>query len=214
MLPTHLRQFLSSFSAAPKMAGPKTKPPPPPTVPTAIKSSQDVKPGEGVEYATFAAGCFWGVEHLFNKHYSHLPQFSAISGYTGGDPSSKNPTYRQVCSGTTGHAEAVRVGYQKGSVGYGELVEFFYRTHDPTTKDSQGPDRGTQYRSAIFYHSPEQKEIAEKVTAEVQEKYLKNRKIVTEITQAGPWYDAEDYHQEYLTNNPGGYECPTHMFYW
>ncbi|RSH91520.1 Peptide-methionine (S)-S-oxide reductase [Saitozyma podzolica] len=253
MLPSHLRQFLSSFSAAPKMAGPKTKPPPPPTVPTAIKSSQDVKPGEGVEYATFAAGCFWGVEHLFNKHYSHLPQFSAISGYTGGDPSSKSPSrylvdpgssihrfrdldrrprrgnakasccldagadcvaYRQVCSGTTGHAEAVRVDYQKGSVGYGELVEFFYRTHDPTTKDSQGPDRGTQYRSAIFYHSPEQKEIAEKVTAEVQEKYLKNRKIVTEITEAGPWYDAEDYHQEYLTNNPGGYECPTHIFYW
>jgi peptide-methionine (S)-S-oxide reductase len=125
----------------------------------------------------------WGVEHLFNKHYSHLPQFSAISGYTGGDPSSKSPSrylvdpgssihrfrdldrrprrgnakalccldagadcvaYRQVCSGTTGHAEAVRVGYQKGSVGYGELVEFFYRTHDPTTKDSQGPDRGTR----------------------------------------------------------------------
>jgi peptide-methionine (S)-S-oxide reductase len=128
----------------------------------------------------------WGVEHLFNKHYSHLPQFSAISGYTGGDPSIKNPSrcrvvsildpqstifgtkvvvhvvtvsryricwldastdyvaYRQVCSGTTGHAEAVRVGYQKGSVGYGELVEFFYRTHDPTTKDSQGPDRGTR----------------------------------------------------------------------
>ncbi|KAL7424540.1 hypothetical protein Q5752_000224 [Cryptotrichosporon argae] len=192
--------------------GPKT--PPAPTVPTAIKSREEAKLGEGVEVATFASGCFWGTEHLFSKHYAHLPQFSAISGYTGGLDSSTNPSYKQVCTGATGHAEAVRVTYQKGSVGYGELVEFFYRTHDPTTKDRQGPDRGTQYRSAIFFHTPEQKEVAEKVTAEVQEKYLKGKPIATEISPAGVWYNAEDYHQQYLDNNPGGYECPTHMFYW
>ncbi|KAK4685775.1 peptide-methionine (S)-S-oxide reductase, partial [Tremellales sp. Uapishka_1] len=213
MLP--IRNFLASFNTSASrasMKGPKT--PPAPTVPTAMASRENAVLGEGIEYATFASGCFWGTEHLFSKHYSHLPQFSAISGYTGGRDSSTPPTYRQVCSGTTGHAEAVRVGYQKGSVGYGELVEFFYRTHDPTTKDRQGPDAGSQYRSAIFYHSPEQEEVAKKVTAEVQEKYLKSKKIQTEIAKAGTWYPGEDYHQNYLDINPGGYECPTHMFYW
>lgn len=122
--------------------------------------------------------------------------------------------YRQVCTGATGHAESVKLTYRTGSVGYGELVEFFYRTHDPTTEDRQGPDRGTQYRSAIFYTTPEQKEVAEKVTSEVQEKYHKGSKIVTQIAPLGKWYNAEDYHQQYLDNNPGGYECPTHRFYW
>nr|XP_019043867.1 peptide-methionine (S)-S-oxide reductase [Kwoniella bestiolae CBS 10118]OCF22797.1 peptide-methionine (S)-S-oxide reductase [Kwoniella bestiolae CBS 10118] len=214
--------------------------PPAPTVETAIKGRESVKLGEGdeiggeitwkiwrrdmiglmltllingvVEHATFASGCFWGTEHLFSKHYGHLPQFKAISGYTGGQ--AENPSYRQVCSGTTGHAEAVQLSYQTGSVSYAELVEFFYRTHDPTTVDRQGPDRGSQYRSAIFFHSPEQEELAKKVTEEVQEKYLKGKPIVTQITKAGKWYPAEDYHQEYLDNNPGGYECPTHRFYW
>ncbi|WVF67349.1 peptide-methionine (S)-S-oxide reductase [Kwoniella sp. CBS 6097] len=188
------------------------KAPPAPTVPTAIKGREEVKLGEGVEHATFASGCFWGTEHLFSKHYGHLPQFSAISGYTGGQAS--DPSYRQVCSGSTGHAEAVRLTYQSGSVSYAELVEFFYRTHDPTTADRQGPDRGTQYRSAIFCEDDKQEEVAKKVTAEVQEKYLKGRPIVTQIVQAGKWWPAEDYHQEYLDNNPGGYECPTHRFYW
>ncbi|KLT38719.1 methionine sulfoxide reductase A [Cutaneotrichosporon oleaginosum] len=192
--------------------GPQT--PPPPTVPTAIKSREEAKLGDGTEVATFASGCFWGTEHLFNKYYSHLPQWKIEVGYTGGRDDAKDPSYQQVCSGNTQHAEAVRLHYQKGAVGYGELVEFFYRTHDPTTLNSQGPDRGTQYRSAIFYHTPEQLATAKAVTAEVQDKYLKDRKIVTEISPAAKWWTAEEYHQKYLDNNPGGYECPTHRMYW
>ncbi|KAK1922297.1 peptide methionine sulfoxide reductase MsrA [Papiliotrema laurentii] len=188
------------------------KTPPKPTVPTAIKSSENLVLEDGVETAVFASGCFWGTEHMFDQHYSHLPKWKCVSGYTGGDVT--NPSYRQVCSGSTGHAEAVQLTYQKGSVGYGELVEFFYRTHDPTTLNSQGPDRGSQYRSGIFTHSKEQEDIAKAVTAEVQEKYLKGRPIVTAILPAAEWYDAEEYHQKYLNNNPGGYECPTHRFYW
>ena len=95
----------------------------------------------------------------------------------------------------------MRITYPTGSVGYGELVEYFYRTHDPTTVDRQGPDRGSQYRSAIFYHSPEQAEVAKQVTAEAQEKYLKGSKIVTEIEEAGKWWPAEDYHQQYREYN-------------
>jgi len=209
MLP--IRNFLASFSSK-SASNMVKKAPPPPTVPAAIKSSQEAQLGEGVEHATFAAGCFWGVEHFFNRYYSHLPQWKCVSGYSGGH--TESPSYRQVCTGTTGHAESVRLTYQKGSVGYGELVEFFYRTHDPTTKDRQGPDTGTQYRSAIFYHSPEQEAVAREVTKEVQEKYLKGKPIATEISPAGKWFEAEAYHQEYLDNNPGGYECPTHRFYW
>ncbi|KAJ9094823.1 hypothetical protein QFC20_006801 [Naganishia adeliensis] len=114
---------------------------------------------------------------------------------------------------TTGHAESVKLTYQKGSVGYGELVEFHLRTHDPTTPDRQGPDRGSQYRSAIFYTTPEQKEIAEKVIAEAQEKYVKG-KIVTQLAPLKKWYNAEDYHQDYLFENPNGYHCPSHHLYW
>ncbi|WVO17093.1 peptide-methionine (S)-S-oxide reductase [Cryptococcus depauperatus] len=186
--------------------------PPSPTVPVAIQAKKELKLGEGLEQATFASGCFWGTEHLFSQHYSNLPQFKAIVGYTGGRADS--PSYRQVCSGSTGHAETVQLTYQTGSVAYAELVEFFYRTHDPTTIDRQGPDSGSQYRSSIFFHTPEQEETAKKVTAEVQEKYLKGRPIVTQIVPAKHFYNAEDYHQSYLDNNPNGYECPTHRFYW
>ncbi|KAL1407662.1 hypothetical protein Q8F55_007095 [Vanrija albida] len=192
----------------------KTLPPPPPTVPTAIKSHDEAKLGDGVEVATFASGCFWGTEHLFNKYYSHLPGWKAEVGYTGGKAEASDPSYRQVCTGTTDHAEGVRLEYQKGAVGYAELVEFFYRTHDPTTVNAQGPDRGTQYRSGIFYHTPEQEAAAKAVTAEVQDKYLKGKEIVTEITPAGKWWTAEEYHQQYLEHNPNGYECPTHRLYW
>jgi hypothetical protein len=122
--------------------GPQT--PPPPTVPTAIKSREEAKPSEGTDVATFASGCFWGTEHLFNKYYGHLPQWKVEVGYTGGRDDATDPSYQQVCSGTTKHAEAVRLHYQKGAVGYAELVEFFYRTHDPTTLNSQGPDVGTR----------------------------------------------------------------------
>jgi peptide-methionine (S)-S-oxide reductase len=150
---------------------------------------------------------------MFIKYYKSKDVITRV-GYTGGNAS--DPSYRAVCSGITGHAEACRVEFDPSKVTYPELVEFFYRTHDPTTVDSQGGDRGTQYRSAIFYHSPEQKEIARKVTEEVQEKYFapKGKRIVTQIVEAGKWWDAENYHQEYLFKNPDGYQCPTHRLHW
>ncbi|KZT69376.1 peptide methionine sulfoxide reductase [Daedalea quercina L-15889] len=175
--------------------------------------------GNASEVATFAAGCFWGVEHIFLKHYPISQNKGILKtavGYTGGKEEAKSPDYRTVCTGTTDHAEALRIEFDRGVVSYGELVEFFYRTHDPTTANRQGNDTGTQYRSAIFYHSPEQLEAARRVTEEVQKKHFEpiGKKIVTQIVPAGPWWDAEEYHQEYLHKNPSGYQCPTHRLHW
>ncbi|KAG8908793.1 Peptide-methionine (S)-S-oxide reductase [Tulasnella sp. 403] len=192
-----------------------------PTVPTALASFETTsKHTEGsgkVEVATFANGCFWGTQQIFDKHYgTKHGLISTNVGYTGGDDKYKGVTYRQVCSGETGFAEACRVEFDPDLVGYAELVEFFYRTHDPTTKDRQGNDTGTQYRSAIFTHSPEQEEIAKRVTQEVDEKYFapKGKKIVTLLEPAREWYTAEAYHQKYLDNNPSGYHCFTHRLHW
>jgi methionine-S-sulfoxide reductase len=170
---------------------------------------------ENTQKATFASGCFWGVEHIFRKHYgSGKGLLDARVGYTGGG--TKAPTYRAVCSGTTGHAESLLVFFDPEKVSYKTLVEFFFRTHDPTTKGYQGHDIGSQYRSAIFAHSEEQFKIAQEAKAEVQEKWKyehkdSTRTVTTEVAMAGPWYDAEDYHQLYLHNNPGGYECERHV---
>ncbi|KAF9182953.1 Peptide-methionine (S)-S-oxide reductase [Haplosporangium sp. Z 11] len=164
------------------------------------------------EKATVAAGCFWGVEKAFQKQFKgeHL---KTRVGYTGGTDS--HPTYKKVCSGTTQHAEALLLEYTPSEkLNYASLIEFFYRMHDPTTLNSQGPDRGTQYRSAIFFHSPEQEQIAKQITLEVQKKHYKNKHIVTQIVPAGQWFDAEDYHQKYLDKNPHGYECPSHFLRW
>ncbi|KAF8132246.1 peptide methionine sulfoxide reductase [Mycena galopus ATCC 62051] len=169
------------------------------------------------EIAIFASGCFWGTEHIFVKHFPPAKGIVATRvGYTGGSADSVNPDYRTVCSGATQHAEAVRIEFDPKIVTYGELVEFFYRTHDPTTVNRQGGDTGTQYRSAIFTTTPEQAEIAKRVTEEVQAKHFtpKGTKIVTTILEAGPWWDAEAYHQLYLFNNPNGYQCPTHRLHW
>ncbi|KAK0216002.1 peptide methionine sulfoxide reductase [Armillaria fumosa] len=171
------------------------------------------------EIATFASGCFWGVEHIFLKHYPPTQGKGIIKttvGYTGGKETSQNPGYRAVCSGQTGHAEAVKIEFDPAIVKYDELVEFFYRTHDPTTANRQGADTGTQYRSAIFTNSPEQEAIAKRVTEEVQVRHFtpKGKTIVTEILEAGPWWDAEEYHQLYLFKNPSGYQCPTHRLHW
>ncbi|RPD68400.1 peptide methionine sulfoxide reductase [Lentinus tigrinus ALCF2SS1-7] len=171
------------------------------------------------EVATFASGCFWGVEHIFLKHFPPKENKGILKtavGYTGGKEDATNPDYRTVCSGSTDHAEAVRIEFDPSIVKYDELVEFFYRTHDPTTVNRQGADTGTQYRSAIFYHTPEQLEIAKRVTEEVQKKHFDpiGKKIVTEIIPAGPWWDAEEYHQKYLYKNPTGYQCPTHRIHW
>ena len=157
---------------------------------------------------TVAAGCFWGVEHLFREHFASKGLLDARVGYIGGDTS--NPSYRAVCSGRTGHAEALQVIFDPEKVEYADLLKFFYKMHDPTTKNRQGMDSGSQYRSGVFWHDEEQKEVAEEVTRQVNEQWWKGR-VTTEVLKAGQWWDAEDYHQKYLQNNPGGYECPAHF---
>jgi peptide-methionine (S)-S-oxide reductase len=146
-----------------------------------------------LEKATFAAGCFWGVETAFRQ----IPGVVATRvGYTGGHV--PNATYEQVCSHTTGHAEAVEVTFDSERVSYEELLDVFWTKHNPTTKDRQGFDIGSQYRSAVFFHSPEQQAAAERTKEERQAKLHWPRKIVTEIVPAPEFYAAEDYHQQYL----------------
>lgn len=143
--------------------------------------------------ATFAGGCFWGVEANFRRVVGVT---SAAVGYTGGKTA--NPTYEDVCSSRTGHAEAVEVEFDPEVLRYENLLEVFWATHDPTTLNRQGPDQGSQYRSAIFYHDAEQK-VAAEASKERQEKAKRfPRPIVTEIIPAGPFYKAEEYHQKYL----------------
>ncbi|MBD3203320.1 peptide-methionine (S)-S-oxide reductase MsrA [Candidatus Woesearchaeota archaeon] len=146
------------------------------------------KKKDNLKTASFAAGCFWGIEHKFKKLTGVV---ETEVGYSGGDK--KNPTYKQVCSGKTGHAETVRIKYDPEIISYKELVEFFWKIHDPTQKNRQGPDIGTQYRSVIFYHNKNQKEIAERSKKEFEKK----RKIATEVVPAKEFYKAEDYHQDY-----------------
>ncbi len=149
-----------------------------------------------MDKAIFAAGCFWGVE----KAFLDVPGVTdAVSGYTGGRP--ENPTYEQVCSGTTDHAEAVEVAFDPEQVTYETLVRKFFAIHDPTQLNRQGPDVGTQYRTSIFYVDEAQKEIAEKIKAELQQQaYPKT--IVTEITPASAFWRAEEYHQRYFEKHP------------
>jgi peptide-methionine (S)-S-oxide reductase len=143
--------------------------------------------------ATFGAGCFWGVEAA----YRQLPGvLSTRVGYLGG--TMENPTYRDVCSGRTGHAEVVEVTYDPARLSYDDLLTVFWENHDPTTLNRQGPDVGEQYRSAIFYHDDEQKAAAEASKAERDKSGRYRRPIVTEITPASAFYEAEDYHQQYL----------------
>jgi peptide-methionine (S)-S-oxide reductase len=144
-----------------------------------------------MEKATFAAGCFWGVDAVFER--TEGVEKTTV-GYTGGK--TKNPTYEQVCTGKTGHAEAVQIIYNPKIITYEQLLETFWMIHDPTQKNRQGPDIGTQYRSAIFYHNQEQKHMAEE-SKKQKEKYL-GVKIQTEITLAKEFYPAEEYHQKYL----------------
>jgi peptide-methionine (S)-S-oxide reductase len=145
------------------------------------------------ELATFGAGCFWGVEVTFRN----VPGVKdAIVGYLGG--TLKNPTYRDVCTGRTGHAEVVQVTYDPAEVSYDKLLDVFWENHDPTTLNRQGPDVGTQYRSAIFYYTPEQKRAAEESKARLEASGRFRRNVVTEITSASDFYPAEDYHQRYL----------------
>jgi peptide-methionine (S)-S-oxide reductase len=143
--------------------------------------------------ATFAAGCFWGVEEAF-RHIKGVT--SATVGYTGG--ATKNPSYKDVCTGRTGHAEAVEVEFDPAQVSYRELVAAFFQNHNPTTLNSQGPDFGTQYRSAIFYHDAEQEAEAREAIATLEKSHIFKRPIVTEVKPASDFYRAEEYHQQYL----------------
>lgn len=149
------------------------------------------------EIATLAGGCFWCLEAVYDQVKGVR---SVESGYIGGQI--ENPTYEQVCGGRTGHAEAVRITFDPQTVTYRDLLNIFFVIHDPTTLNRQGNDSGTQYRSAIFYHSPEQKQIAEEVIAAVTQERIYQNPIVTDVTPAGRWFEAEGYHQEYFARNP------------
>jgi peptide-methionine (S)-S-oxide reductase len=149
------------------------------------------------ETATLAGGCFWCLEAVFDE----LKGVESVeSGYSGGQVA--NPSYRAVCTGTTGHAEAVRITFDRAVISYEDLLRVFFATHDPTTLNRQGADVGTQYRSAIFYYSPEQKAAAEKIIGEINAAGIWGRPIVTEVTPFKEFFVAEDYHQEYFANNP------------
>jgi peptide-methionine (S)-S-oxide reductase len=159
---------------------------------------------EGYEVALFGLGCFWGAEEVFWQ----IPGvWSTSVGYAGG--TSPNPTYEEVCSGRTGHTEAVRVVYDPAKVDYADLVAAFYEVHDPTQGMRQGNDVGTQYRSAIYTYSEEQAQVAKEITERYQPELTKRGydRITTEIKPAPEYYYAEDYHQQYLIKNPFGYRC-------
>ena len=152
---------------------------------------------KNLQEATFAGGCFWCTEAVFQELKG---VYKVESGYIGGQV--PNPTYEQVCGGQTGHAEATRIFYNPDEVSFAQLLEVHFKTHDPTTLNRQGNDVGTQYRSGIFYHSPEQKAEAEAIIAALQAEKVYSDPIVTEVTAATQWYPAEDYHQNYYSNNP------------
>ena len=149
------------------------------------------------EVATLAGGCFWCLEAVYDQMQG---VHSVESGYTGGQ--TDRPTYESVCGGRTGHAEAVKISFDPSMVTYREILEVFFVIHDPTTLNRQGNDVGTQYRSAIFYHSPEQKRVAEEVIASLAREKVYANPIVTELAAASTWHEAEPYHQEYFARNP------------
>ncbi len=168
-----------------------------------LKAEERMKTEDrGLETAIVAAGCFWGVEHLF-KELDGVE--STEVGYCGGFVD--HPTYEQVCTGRTGHAESVRILFDPGKTSYEEVLRFFFRLHDPTTWNRQHNDVGSQYRSAIFYLSPEQKTIAERVKAEVDASGVFEDPVVTEVVEASEFWSAEEYHQDYLKKHPDGYMC-------
>jgi peptide-methionine (S)-S-oxide reductase len=157
---------------------------------------------KNLELATLAGGCFWCLEAVYVQ-LKGVTQ--VVSGYAGGHV--VNPTYRAVCNGTTGHAEVVQVTFDPTVVSYKELLEVFFTIHDPTTLNRQGYDAGTQYRSAIYYHTPAQKEVAEQVIAQITATKIWSDRIVTEVTPLDIFYPAEEYHQRYYERNPDQGYC-------
>jgi peptide-methionine (S)-S-oxide reductase len=154
------------------------------------------------ETATFGSGCFWCTEAIFQQVEGVI---KVESGYSGGKV--KNPTYKEVCSGLTGHAEVVRLKYDPELISYDELLEIFWATHDPTTPNQQGADVGTQYRSVVFYHNEEQRQRAEHFKSRLEEERVFDKPIVTEISPAETFYKAEDYHQDYFKLNSNAPYC-------
>lgn len=161
-----------------------------------------MRPDQDKEVATVAGGCFWCLEAVY-KDLRGVER--VVSGYSGG--TLPDPSYQLVCTGTTGHAEVVQITFDPQVVSFRELLEVFFTIHDPTTLNRQGPDIGTQYRSAIFYHSPEQKEVAEQVIREMEEARIWEHPIVTELTSLEAFYPAESYHQDYFERNPEQAYC-------
>lgn len=173
-----------------------------PFQPHSMITDQTVLPPEGKSFAILAGGCFWCTEAI----YAEMQGVDKVeSGYTGGHI--KNPGYREICTGRTGHAEAVRITFDPSVVTFGELLEVFWRTHDPTTLNRQGADVGTQYRSAIFPLDEEQERVARASLAAAEEAELWDDPIVTSIEPLAPFYVAEDYHQDYFANNPDQGYC-------
>ena len=154
------------------------------------------------EKATFGAGCFWCVEAIFERVKGVA---EVQSGYSGGHI--KNPSYKEVCNGTTGHAEVCQLSYDPNVISFIELLEIFWQTHDPTTLNRQGNDVGTQYRSAIFYHNSEQKRLAEEMKKRLNNEHIWADPIVTEVVAFEKFYPAEDYHEDYYTKNPNQSYC-------
>lgn len=157
---------------------------------------------ENLAIATFGNGCFWCTEAIFQQLKGVE---TVLPGYTGGTV--KNPSYREVCNGTTGHAEAIQITYDPKVISYRELLDVFFYTHDPTTLNRQGADVGTQYRSAIFYHNKEQEADAKNIIAQLTEEGVYNNPIVTEVTAIDVFYNAEDYHVNYYNNNKNQGYC-------
>lgn len=167
-----------------------------------MTETNQAQPSSETEMATFGAGCFWCVEAIYQRTTGVI---AVESGYAGGHV--KNPTYQEVTTGRTGHAEVARVTFDPNQISYEELLEVFWHTHDPTTLNRQGADVGPQYRSAIFYHSEEQKQIAEQSLRKTDESDLWDDPIVTEITELSNYSTAEDYHQNYFNNNSNAGYC-------
>jgi len=160
--------------------------------------------------ATYAGGCFWGTEELYRKNFGKgKGLLDCRVGYTGGNK--ENPSYEEVCTGRTGHAEALLLVFDPDTVSYRQLTEFFFKMHDPTTLNRQGADTGTQYRSGVYANSEEQLKIAQELKEKVGKEWYKGKTITTEVKVAGPWYDADAKHQDYLGDeDPYKYKCPAH----
>lgn len=155
-----------------------------------------------IQHATLAGGCFWCIESAFN---SVDGVESAFSGYAGGQI--ENPTYEQVCTGNTGHAEVVRINFDADKLAFRDVLEIFFALHDPTQLNRQGNDTGSQYRSAVFYHNEDQKAEAEKIIAEIEAENIWPEAVVTEVVKLNNYTQAEDYHQDYFSNNPQNQYC-------